>query len=73
LVKRDPVGYNAVRPPMDLPVAQQVIAAVERARGPVVLPSTIGGSVPSEVIEQALGTHTITVPIANYDSNQHSL
>ncbi len=32
----------------------------------------MGGSVPLEVIEQALGTHTILVPIANYDNNQHS-
>jgi len=71
-VKRDSVGYNAVRTPMDLPIAQEVIAAVEGARGPVVKLPTMGGSVPLEVIEQALGTHTITVPIANYDNNQHS-
>jgi acetylornithine deacetylase/succinyl-diaminopimelate desuccinylase-like protein len=71
-VKRDPVGYNAVRTPMDLPIAQEVIAAVESARGPVVMLPTMGGSVPLEVIEKALNTHTITVPIANYDNNQHS-
>jgi len=71
-VYRDPVGYNAVRTPMDLPIAKAVIAAVEAARGPVVKLPTMGGSVPLEVIEKALGTHTITVPIANYDNNQHS-
>ena len=71
-VKRDTVGYNAVRTPMDLPIAQEVIAAVESARGPVVKLPTMGGSVPLEVIEKSLGTHTITVPIANYDNNQHS-
>jgi acetylornithine deacetylase/succinyl-diaminopimelate desuccinylase-like protein len=71
-VKRDPVGYNAVRTPMDLPIAQEVIAAVESARGPVVKLPTMGGSVPLEVIEKTLNTHTITVPIANYDNNQHS-
>ena len=71
-VFRDPVGYNAVRTSMDLPMAQAVIAAVEAARGPVVKLPTMGGSVPLEVIEQAVGTHTITVPIANYDNNQHS-
>ena len=65
-------GYNAVRTPMDLPIAQEVISAVESARGPVVKLPTMGGSVPLEVIEKALGTHTITVPIANYDNNQHS-
>jgi len=71
-VKLDVVGYNAVRTPMDLPIAQEVIAAVESARGPVVKLPTMGGSVPLEVIDNALGTHTITVPIANYDNNQHS-
>ena len=70
-VKRD-AGYNAVRTPMDLPIAKEVIAAVASARGPVVKLPTMGGSVPLEVIEQTLGTHTITVPIANYDNNQHS-
>jgi acetylornithine deacetylase/succinyl-diaminopimelate desuccinylase-like protein len=71
-VNRDKVGYNAVRTPMDLPIAKEVIAAVESARGPVVKLPTMGGSVPLEVIEKALSTHTITVPIANYDNNQHS-
>jgi acetylornithine deacetylase/succinyl-diaminopimelate desuccinylase-like protein len=72
LVKLDAVGYNAVRTPMDLPISQEVIAVVESARGPVVKLPTMGGSVPLEMIEQTLGTPTITVPIANYDNNQHS-
>ncbi len=71
-VYRDSVGYNAVRTPMDLPVAKDVIAAVESARGRVVKLPTMGGSVPLEVIEKAVGAPTITVPIANYDNNQHS-
>ena len=71
-VKLDAVGYNAVRTPMDLPIAQEVIAAVEGARGPVVKLPTMGGSVPLEMIEQTLGVPTITVPIANYDNHQHS-
>ena len=71
-VKRDTVGYNAVRTPMDLPIAQEVIAAVESARGPVVKLPTLGGSDPLEVIEKTLSTHTIIVPIVNYDNNQHS-
>jgi hypothetical protein len=57
---------------MDLPIAKEVIAAVESAPGPVVKLPAMGGGVPLEVIEHALGTHTITVPIANYDNNQHS-
>jgi acetylornithine deacetylase/succinyl-diaminopimelate desuccinylase-like protein len=65
-------GYNAVRTSMDLPISQEVIRAVESARGPAVKVPTMGGSVPLDMIEHALGTHTITVPIANHDNNQHS-
>jgi len=72
LVVRDPPGYNAVRTPMDLPIAQEVIRAVESARGSVVLLPTMGGSVPLAAMERAAQTHTITVPIANYDDNQHA-
>ncbi len=72
LVKRDQAGYNAVRTPMDLPIAQEVIRAVESARGPVVWLPTMGGSVPLGAMERAAQTHTITVPIANYDDNQHA-
>jgi acetylornithine deacetylase/succinyl-diaminopimelate desuccinylase-like protein len=72
LVAREPAGYNAVRTPMDLPIAQQVIRAVENAHGEVVLLPTMGGSVPLGAMERAAQTHTITVPIANYDDNQHA-
>jgi acetylornithine deacetylase/succinyl-diaminopimelate desuccinylase-like protein len=72
LVVRDPASYNAVRTPMDLPIAQEVIRAVESARGAVVLLPTMGGSVPLGAMERAAQTHTITVPIANYDDNQHA-
>jgi acetylornithine deacetylase/succinyl-diaminopimelate desuccinylase-like protein len=72
LVTRDQASYNAVRTPMDLPIAQQVIRAVESARGEVVLLPTMGGSVPLGAMERAAQTHTITVPIANYDDNQHA-
>jgi acetylornithine deacetylase/succinyl-diaminopimelate desuccinylase-like protein len=65
-------GYNAVRTSMDLPISQEVIRAVESARGPSVKVPTMGGSVPLEMIEHAVHTHTITIPIANHDNNQHS-
>jgi len=65
-------GYNAVRTSMDLPISKEVIGAVESARGPAVKVPTMGGSVPLDMIEHALGTQTITVPIANHDNNQHS-
>jgi acetylornithine deacetylase/succinyl-diaminopimelate desuccinylase-like protein len=72
MVMRDEAGYNAVRTPMDLPIAQEVIEAVRSARGDVVLLPTMGGSVPLGAMERAAQTRTITVPIANYDDNQHS-
>ena len=72
LVTRDPASYTAVRTPMDLPIAKEVIAAVESARGQVVLLPTMGGSVPLGAMERAAHTRTITVPIANYDDNQHA-
>jgi acetylornithine deacetylase/succinyl-diaminopimelate desuccinylase-like protein len=62
----------AVRTPMDLPVAAEVIAAVKSARGKVVLLPTMGGTVPLDAMERAAGTRTITVPIANHDDNQHA-
>ena len=71
-VVRDQASYNAVRTPMDLPIAQEVIQAVESARGTAVLLPTMGGSVPLGAMERAAQTHTITVPIANYDDNQHA-
>ena len=71
-IKRDLASYNAVRAPMDLPVAREVLRAVESARGPVVRWPTMGGSVPLGAMERAASTHTITIPIANYDNNQHS-
>ena len=81
MIVRDPASYNAVRTPMDLPIAKEVIAAVQSAvdarpegspRGDVVLWPTMGGSVPLGAIERAARTRTITVPIANYDDNQHA-
>jgi acetylornithine deacetylase/succinyl-diaminopimelate desuccinylase-like protein len=32
----------------------------------------MGGSVPLGAMERAAATRTITVPIANYDDNQHT-
>jgi acetylornithine deacetylase/succinyl-diaminopimelate desuccinylase-like protein len=72
LVNRGRLGYNAVRTPMDLPIGQAVIKAVETARGTVVRLPTMGGSVPLEMIEQAANAPPIMVPIANYDDNQHA-
>jgi acetylornithine deacetylase/succinyl-diaminopimelate desuccinylase-like protein len=72
MVKRDEASYDAVRTPMDLPIAKAVVSAVETAHGKVIKWPTMGGSVPMGAMERAADTHTITVPIANHDNNQHS-
>ena len=66
-------GYNAQRTRMDLPISLSVIAAVKAAsKDPVVRMPTLGGSLPLSIITEALNIPTITVPIANYDNNQHA-
>jgi acetylornithine deacetylase/succinyl-diaminopimelate desuccinylase-like protein len=65
-------GENASRTSMDLPIAADVIKAVEGARGKVILLPTSGATVPMDVMERAAETHTIVVPIANHDDNQHA-
>jgi acetylornithine deacetylase/succinyl-diaminopimelate desuccinylase-like protein len=64
-------GYNAVRTPMDLPLAQRVLATARSVR-PVAVAPTSGGSVPLDMIVDVLGANTISVSIVNYDNNQHS-
>jgi acetylornithine deacetylase/succinyl-diaminopimelate desuccinylase-like protein len=66
-------GYNAERTPMDLPVSRAVLAAVQSVSAePVVALPTLGGSLPLVIFREALGATTVTVPIANYDNNQHA-
>jgi acetylornithine deacetylase/succinyl-diaminopimelate desuccinylase-like protein len=65
--------YNAERTAMDLPISQAVVAAVRAtAREAIVTLPTAGGSLPLSIITTNLRTVTITVPIANYDNNQHA-
>ena len=66
-------GYNAQRTKMDLPICLHVIDAVQAAsKEPVVRMPTLGGSLPLSIISDTLNIPTITVPIANYDNNQHA-
>jgi acetylornithine deacetylase/succinyl-diaminopimelate desuccinylase-like protein len=66
-------GYNAQRTPMNLPLAKAVVAAVQTTSSePVLKLPSAGGSLPLIVIEQKLGTRVISVPVANYDNNQHA-
>jgi acetylornithine deacetylase/succinyl-diaminopimelate desuccinylase-like protein len=68
-----PGGYNANRTQMDTPLSKSVIAAVEStSRLAVVKLPTSGGSLPLSIITDRLRTVTISVPIVNYDNNQHA-
>ena len=66
-------GYNAARTTMSLPIARNVVEAVQKTTtNKVVRLPTSGGSLPLSIITETLQTVTITVPIANYDNNQHA-
>ncbi|MDQ3819247.1 MAG: M20/M25/M40 family metallo-hydrolase [Acidobacteriota bacterium] len=72
-VTERPGGYNAERTSMSLPVSRSVVAAVQSTSAErIVLMPTLGGSLPLSLIRETLGVPTITVPIANYDNNQHA-
>jgi acetylornithine deacetylase/succinyl-diaminopimelate desuccinylase-like protein len=66
-------GYNAERTRMDLPISVAVVRAVQStSKDPIVKLPTSGGSLPLSIITDRLQTVTISVPIANYDNNQHA-
>jgi acetylornithine deacetylase/succinyl-diaminopimelate desuccinylase-like protein len=66
-------GYNAERTRMDLPISRAVIDAVQSTvADQIVKLPTSGGSLPLVIITEHLRTVTISVPIANYDNNQHA-
>ena len=72
-VDRRSGGVNAQRTPLEAPVAQMVVAAVQATtREPVVLQPTLGGTLPLIVIEERLRVPILTVPIVNADNNQHA-
>ena len=72
-VTQSPGGYNAQRTSMDLPISRQVIDAVQSASDQTIvkLPS-LGGSLPLSIITKDTGVPAITIPIVNYDNNQHA-
>jgi acetylornithine deacetylase/succinyl-diaminopimelate desuccinylase-like protein len=72
LVVEPEPGYRASRTSMDLEISRQVIHAVEAVHGPVVKLPTMGGSAPLWIFTDILKTPTISIPIANYDNNQHA-
>jgi len=72
LVKRKG-GYNAQRTPMDLPLAQKVCTTLNSTIDyEVIKVPSLGGSLPLYLFEQKLGAKPITVPVVNYDNNQHA-
>ncbi|UOQ66390.1 M20/M25/M40 family metallo-hydrolase [Hymenobacter volaticus] len=73
IVRVEPkTGYNAERTPMDLPIAREVVAAVQRTTSQTVVQvPTSGGSLPLHVFKK-INAVTLTVPVANYDNNQHA-
>ncbi|HXI75102.1 MAG TPA: peptidase dimerization domain-containing protein, partial [Pyrinomonadaceae bacterium] len=66
-------GYDAERTRMDIPISMAVIDAVQStSKDRIVKLPTSGGSLPLSIITDRLKTVTITVPIVNYDNNQHA-
>jgi acetylornithine deacetylase/succinyl-diaminopimelate desuccinylase-like protein len=72
-VKLVPGAYNAQRTPMDLPISEFVLRAVQSTSSEkvVVWPSA-GGSLPLSIVEKNLQVPMINVPMANHDNNQHA-
>ncbi len=66
-------GYPAQRTALENPLARQVVDAVSRAmKSPAVRVVSVGGSLPLSLVEDALGVPIVTLPIVNYDNNQHA-
>jgi len=66
-------GYDAERTRMDIPISMAVIDAVQStSKDSIVKLPTSGGSLPLSVITDRLKTVTSTLPIVNYDNNQHA-
>jgi acetylornithine deacetylase/succinyl-diaminopimelate desuccinylase-like protein len=67
------IGYPAQRTPFDLPIAQSMVKAVQSTVDyPIVLLPSMGGSLPLYLFEKTLNAKLITVPVVNYDNNQHA-
>jgi acetylornithine deacetylase/succinyl-diaminopimelate desuccinylase-like protein len=65
-------GYPSAMTPMDLPVSLKLTEVVEAASGGnLVKMPILGGSSPQYIFEN-LGLPVVTLPIVNYDDNQHS-
>ena len=67
------VGYPAQRTSFDLPIAKNLVKAVQSTvQYPLILIPSMGGSLPLYLFEKTLNAKVITVPVVNYDNNQHA-
>ncbi len=65
-------GYPAQRTSMDIAIAKEVIEAIKKSTtDPIIQSPSAGGSLPLYLFESILKTPPITIPIVNYDNNQH--
>ncbi|HMN10135.1 MAG TPA: M20/M25/M40 family metallo-hydrolase [Gemmatimonadaceae bacterium] len=66
-------GYPAQRSSMDDAFGRALVASVSDGaeQRPLLVP-TLGGSGPSYLFTKVLGAPVVTLPIANYDNNQHA-
>jgi acetylornithine deacetylase/succinyl-diaminopimelate desuccinylase-like protein len=66
-------GYPAQRAAMDGDFAKALLAALSdgAAQPPLAVP-TLGGSGPGYLFTDVLGAPVVTLPLANYDNNQHA-
>ena len=66
-------GYIAQRTSFDIPIVQSLLKAVQlTVNYPVIQFPTAGGSLPLFLFEKILGATLISVPVVNYDNNQHA-
>ena len=74
IVRVSRVSWTAAyRTEMTLPESRAVVGALERVWGePPVRARTMGGTVPIDFFIQALGVPAVSVPVVNFDNNQHS-
>lgn len=67
------IGYPAQRTSFDLPIVQSLVKAVQTTVDyQVILLPSMGGSLPLYLFEKTLHAKVITVPVVNYDNNQHA-
>lgn len=66
-------GYNAQKTPIDHPMAVAVIRVLrQHTNDRILVVPLMGGSLPLYMFRQYADAYPITVPIANYDNNQHA-